>query len=55
MNRFWGRNEHGSVPRFSRDDEQILALNYENLCDGDYLNRLFSSDAVSVIAEDSTD
>lgn len=44
MNRFWGRNEYGFVPKFSRDDEQILALNYENLCDGDYLNRLFTVD-----------
>ncbi len=54
MNRFWGRNEHGSAPRFSRDDEQILALNYENLCDGDYLNRLFSSDIISAISEETT-
>eukprot|EP01041_Mallomonas_annulata_P001258 gene1258-2435_t len=30
--------------KFSREDEQILALNYENLCDGDYLNRLFSTE-----------
>jgi hypothetical protein len=52
MNRFWGRNEHGSVPKFSRDDDQILALNYENLCDGDYLNRLFTSDASIANTED---
>lgn len=44
MNRFWGRNDGGLSIRFSRDDEQILALNYENLCDGDYLNRLFVTD-----------
>lgn len=44
MNKFWGRNEHGSVPKFLRDNDQILALNYENLCDGEYLNRLFISD-----------
>ena len=45
MNRFWGRNEgYSNSPRFSRDDEQLLALNYENLCDGDYLNRLFVTD-----------
>jgi len=44
MNKFWGRNEEGSIPKFTRDDEQILALNYENLCDADYLSRLFISD-----------
>ena len=26
-----------------RDEEHILALNYENICDADYLNKLFSS------------
>jgi alpha-tubulin suppressor-like RCC1 family protein len=41
MNRFWGRNDDELLQKFSRDDEQILALNYENTCDGDYLNRLF--------------
>jgi hypothetical protein len=46
MNRFWGRNELGAVLKFSRDDDQILALNYENLCDADYLNRLFVSDVI---------
>lgn len=30
--------------KFSREDEQILALNYENLCDNDYLHKLFVSD-----------
>ena len=34
----------GSGPvRFARDDEQLIALNYENLCDSEYLNRLFVS------------
>lgn len=44
MNRFWGRNDEGISPRFTRDDDQILALNYENICDVDYLNRLFLPD-----------
>lgn len=44
MRRFWGRNDQSAAPRFSRDDDQILALNYENLCDGDYLQRLFVND-----------
>ncbi len=43
MRRFWGRGDSNNL-KFSRDDEQILALNYENLCDGDYLVRLFASD-----------
>ena len=33
--------------KFSLDDDHILALNYENLCDGDYLSRLFTSAAYS--------
>lgn len=53
MNRFWGRNERGSVQKFTRDDDQILALNYENLCDGDYINRLFSVDAVGASFEEA--
>lgn len=45
MNRFWGRGSDGTAaPRFSRDSEQLLALNYENLCDAEYLNRLFVHD-----------
>lgn len=44
MRRFWGRNDQSSSPRFTRDDDQLLALNYENLCDGDYLLRLFVND-----------
>lgn len=45
MNKFWGRTDsHESVPKFSRDDDQLLALNYENLCDSEYLNRLFYND-----------
>ena len=47
MNRFWGRNDEGSSPKFTRDDDQILALNYENLCDMDYVNRLFVSDEMN--------
>lgn len=31
----------GDFARFSLGTEQIIALNYENLCDSDYLNRLF--------------
>jgi alpha-tubulin suppressor-like RCC1 family protein len=46
MNRFWGRNDtnDSKYRKFSRDNEQILSLNYENLCDGDYLNRIFVDD-----------
>ena len=42
MNRFWGQNPGGSPHKLSRDEGQLLALNYENLCDSDYLNRLFT-------------
>jgi hypothetical protein len=52
MRRFWGNVETNSL-KFSRDDEQILALNYENLCDGDYLTRLFASDHIQSNKEDS--
>ena len=31
-------------PKFSREDDQLLALNYENLCDADYVTRLFSTE-----------
>ena len=54
MNRFWGRNDHGSEPKFSRDNDQLLALNYENLCDGDYLNRLFVVSGISPEKDEST-
>ncbi len=30
--------------KLSRDDDQVLALNYENLCDLEYLNRLLGSE-----------
>ena len=30
--------------KFGRDDDQILALKYENICDVEYLNRLCSID-----------
>ena len=43
MNRFWGQNPNGNSQRLSRGDDQLLSLNYENLCDGDYLSRLFSA------------
>ena len=33
-----------SFTKFSRDDDQIFALNYENLCDIEYLNKLFSNE-----------
>lgn len=42
MNKFWGRNDGSTgTQRFTRDNDQLLALNYENLSDVDYLNRLF--------------
>jgi hypothetical protein len=45
MRRFWGRNESfKNSHKFIRDDDQITALNYENLCDSDYLTRLFAQD-----------
>eukprot|EP01031_Cornospumella_fuschlensis_P043776 gene43776-53536_t len=44
MKKFWGRNDLISGPKFSRDDDQLLALNYENLCDGEYLQKLFVND-----------
>lgn len=52
MNRFWGRNEEGLSPKFTRDDDQILALNYENLCDADYLNRLFVAEDANQTSQD---
>jgi hypothetical protein len=42
MNRFWGQNPGGCPHKLSRNEGQLLALNYENLCDSDYLNRLFT-------------
>jgi hypothetical protein len=33
--------------KFSRDNEQLFALNYENLCDNDYLNRLFTTEGAA--------
>ena len=53
MNRFWGRNDEGSSQKFTRDDDQILALNYENLCDMDYVNRLFLSDEINDSSQDA--
>jgi len=43
MRRYFGRNNH-KKQQFSKENEQILALNYENLCDDDYLHRLFVDD-----------
>jgi hypothetical protein len=60
MRRFWGRNESfQNNHKFIRDDDQITALNYENLCDSDYLARLFAQDntnptATGVIGGSST-
>lgn len=42
MNRFWGQNPGGCSQKLSRNEGQLLALNYENLCDSDYLLRLFT-------------
>jgi hypothetical protein len=50
MNQFLGRSNNIEPHRFSRDDEQILALNYENVCDSEYLNRLFISDTISSVS-----
>jgi hypothetical protein len=33
------------IVKFSRDDNQIFALNYENLCDIEYLSKLFVSES----------
>lgn len=51
MNKFWGRREN-EIPscKFSRDDEQLLALNYENLCDADYVNKLFQIQSADVLS-----
>jgi len=47
MNRFRGLNDDGASSRkLSRDDDQLLALNYENLCDLDYLVRLLAEDGL---------
>lgn len=54
MNRYWGRNNDEASHRFTRDDDQLLALNYENLCDGDYLGRLFVNDSGNTHKEDIT-
>ena len=47
MNVYYGRDAGRSLANFSREDKQLMALNYENLCDSDYLDRLFSSDQSS--------
>jgi hypothetical protein len=52
MRKFWGRNEQSNSSKFSRDNDQIIALNYENLCDSDYLTRLFVLDNSSQGKED---
>lgn len=42
MSSYWDDSHRA---KFSRDDDQIFALNYENLCDIEYLNKLFASEA----------
>jgi hypothetical protein len=54
MHQFWGRKDNSQSHRFTRDDDQLLALNYENLCDADYLNRLFYSESTSDSNEQSS-
>lgn len=55
MNQFLGRSSNiDGGHKFSRDDEQILALNYENVCDSEYLNRLFISDTIPLVVSSPT-
>ena len=55
MSYSWGIEGHNSgVSKFSRDDNLLVALNYENLSDGDYLNILCNATAdCSDITEDT--
>ena len=47
MNRFRGLQEDGTtIKKLSREDDQLLALNYENLCDLDYLSRVLTEDSL---------
>ena len=43
MNLFWGQNPPSTFCRLPYEQNPLLALNYENLCDADYLNRLFAT------------
>lgn len=43
MNLFWGQNPSGTFCRLPHEQNPLLALNYENLCDADYLSRLFAT------------
>ena len=54
MNQFTGRSNNIEAQKFSRDDEQILALNYENVCDSEYLNRLFIIDNTVITTTTTT-
>ena len=47
-------SNHSFTRKFSRDDDQILALNYENLCDAEYLYRLFLPDTNIEPREETT-
>ena len=43
MNLLWGQNPSSSFCRLPHEQNPLLALNYENLCDTDYLSRLFAT------------
>jgi Regulator of chromosome condensation (RCC1) repeat len=43
MNLFWGQNPSSTFCRLPHEQNPLLALNYENLCDADYLSRLFAT------------
>ena len=51
MNRSWEQNPSSNMPVLFRHENQMLALNYENLCDADYLNRLFTAQSGFLIGE----
>ena len=51
MSRSWEQNPCSNVPVLSRNENQMLALNYENLCDADYLNRLFTVQSGILVGE----
>lgn len=52
MRKYFGRNDL-QKQQFSKESDQILALNYENLCDDDYLQRLFVEDGTCAKDEDN--
>jgi Regulator of chromosome condensation (RCC1) repeat len=43
MNLLWGQNPTSAFCRLPHEQNPLLALNYENLCDADYLSRLFAT------------